>query len=364
MLTAPERREQDPGQSLRPRVVGGDAASISSFPFFAALVEPGEGNTVRSFCGGALLSRTSVVTAAHCVTNSASGTVRVPSFVQFEDDNIDSASGRLVAVQSVTVHPDFIFQHFVNDIAVLHLVEPYLAADPISLPPSNYLPGTGEQLTAIGFGLLQDLGPRPTDYYHFDETAFFPCSSCGIPCQDDKLSCRWGYGSCDSDVPPRCFNYSLFTNQLQQVSLSVKDFANCSAAFEGEGVRLVEEAMFCAGEVGKDTCQGDSGGPVVDGSGTLVGIVSFGISCAADLPGIDGVYTRVSSFLPFLHEQAIVSEPTDLRVLIGAAGASLALFLSAAFLCWRQLSHPASISGAVSARAQDNAAKPGSLSLV
>ena len=55
----------------------------------------------------------------------------------------------------------------------------------------------------------------------------------------------------------------------------------------------ITENMFCAGIGKSDSCQGDSGGPVVYDE-KLVGIVSFGESCAnAKFPG---VYTKIESY--------------------------------------------------------------------
>ncbi|GIX78729.1 hypothetical protein CDAR_554711 [Caerostris darwini] len=52
------------------------------------------------------------------------------------------------------------------------------------------------------------------------------------------------------------------------------------------------------------TEQGDSGGPLLfefaRGYFVLVGIVSFGYKCAE--PNFPGVYTRVSSFLPWITQ--------------------------------------------------------------
>lgn len=70
---------------------------------------------------------------------------------------------------------------------------------------------------------------------------------------------------------------------------------------------VIFPSNLCAGyeEGGKDSCQGDSGGPLFvmpDGTSegaVLVGIVSWGFGCAD--AGVPGVYTRVSSFNPWIR---------------------------------------------------------------
>ena len=51
--------------------------------------------------------------------------------------------------------------------------------------------------------------------------------------------------------------------------------------------------MMCAMDPGQDACQGDSGGPLYDQENdVVVGIVSWGVGCAGDFPG---VYAQIST---------------------------------------------------------------------
>lgn len=69
-------------------------------------------------------------------------------------------------------------------------------------------------------------------------------------------------------------------------------------------LRALSESQICAlnPNDNSDACQGDSGGPlfIADTSGvsTLVGIISFGISCGSQIPGI---YTRVASYTNWIE---------------------------------------------------------------
>ena len=88
--------------------------------------------------------------------------------------------------------------------------------------------------------------------------------------------------------------------QLQAVDVDIISREVCDSTYAAYGG--ITENMICAGVTGggKDACQGDSGGPLVVG-GQLVGIVSWGLSCAlADYPG---VYSNVATLRGFITEQ-------------------------------------------------------------
>lgn len=66
----------------------------------------------------------------------------------------------------------------------------------------------------------------------------------------------------------------------------------------------ISDSQYCAydPQARNDACQGDSGGPLQTflspAIGTIIGVVSFGISCGTQLPG---VYTRVAYYLDWIE---------------------------------------------------------------
>ncbi|CAI6094781.1 unnamed protein product [Clonostachys chloroleuca] len=85
---------------------------------------------------------------------------------------------------------------------------------------------------------------------------------------------------------------------LRTATVSVISRANCHSQY---GTLSISDAMWCAGVTagGEYACSGDSGGPIVNSSGTLLGVVSWGNGCARK--GNAGVYTRASSFVDWIN---------------------------------------------------------------
>lgn len=101
---------------------------------------------------------------------------------------------------------------------------------------------------------------------------------------------------------------------LRKAELTTVPLSKCNASLVELNERFDQaafrdgliEGQYCAydPEMKSDSCQGDSGGPLQyfpaanSTLATLVGVVSFGLSCATDVPGI---YTRVAYYLDWIE---------------------------------------------------------------
>jgi hypothetical protein len=96
-------------------------------------------------------------------------------------------------------------------------------------------------------------------------------------------------------------------------------FPSSACAADLPGFRAAE--ALCAGQPGGgvDTCAGDSGGPLRDGTGTVVGITSWGIGCGR--PGRPGVYTRVSAIAAWI-DAAVAAPATPAPAAVTAVAPS------------------------------------------
>ncbi|MFF0414970.1 S1 family peptidase [Kitasatospora sp. NPDC004745] len=233
------------------RVVGGAAESTADHPWVVALSSRQQFGAGRSgqFCGGALVTPTKVVTAAHCFYDESRGArVDRPGLkVIVGRDDMRGSVGREVSVRSVWIHPDYAFSANMNDVAVVTLT------DSQGSRPVIDLVGQGE-----------------TEPYAAGTTARV-----------------FGWG----DTTGRG-NYSPV---LRGVDVPIIADQTCAHAYPGgQDGKFDARGMVCAGEEkgGRDACQGDSGGPLVV-AGRLVGLVSWGTGCAE--AAHPGVYTRVAS---------------------------------------------------------------------
>ncbi|WCD99973.1 serine protease [Streptomyces sp. HUAS 31] len=245
-------------------VVGGFPVDVSDSPWTVALSSRDRfgGTRAGQFCVGVAVGRTTVLTAAHCLSEGVLGSspeqVRDFKVITGRSDLL-SGSGQEIPVRGAWVNPDYDEDSNSGDFAVVSL--------------SHALPASA----VIGMA-----GPG--------DPAYVP----GTP----ALVYGWGDVTGAGDYP----------RGLRAARVHVLPDALCSQAYPGGGDgRYMAGSMLCAGERtgGRDACQGDSGGPLV-AQGKLIGLVSWGNGCGR--AGSPGVYTRVSEIVRAMGSRAGAQE--------------------------------------------------------
>jgi len=241
-----------------PQIVGGQEADPGEWPWQVLLVKRGYDPSAGRYCGGSLIDRSWVLTAAHCVDDR-------------DEDDLDVVAGihnlvdpdpniHRIAIAEIIVHPNYEKGGIAhdNDIALLRLKTPILdrSADGETLPiarailmPYGLSSLVGKEATVTGWGSLQSGGASP--------------------------------------------------DALQEVVVPIVSNSDCQEFYDVYD-DVITGNMLCAGyeEGGHDSCQGDSGGPLViynsaESRWEQVGIVSWGRECAR--PNVPGVYAHLSN---------------------------------------------------------------------
>lgn len=235
-----------------PKIIGGEPVPAGQNTYQVALLQSRVADNYKAqFCGGTLIDRSWVVTAAHCVEGQTAVDIQV-----LAGTNKLDGSGVRHPVNSITVHPRYCGRRCNNDfdVAVLHL-------------------GTSAASNLDTARLMKPL----------EEKRFAAPG-------DLAVATGWGNTSTGAEN---------FPQTLQSVKVPVVAQAECNSEQSYDGV--ITRRMLCAGlpEGGKDSCQGDSGGPLAvketeKGKAVwiLAGITSWGSGCAQ--PDLYGIYSRIS----------------------------------------------------------------------
>ncbi|XP_030379301.1 serine protease SP24D-like [Scaptodrosophila lebanonensis] len=141
------------------RVVGGEDATYAQFPHQISLRNGGSHS-----CGGSIIGREWVLTAAHCVgsfdENNEYYTYPKERFSIRAGTNDRLAGGVLVNVVEIIVHEDY--GNFLNDVALLRVDEPFIYTEtlqPVRLA-SVYTPANADIIIS-GWGRIKAGGDLP-----------------------------------------------------------------------------------------------------------------------------------------------------------------------------------------------------------
>jgi trypsin len=217
------------------------------------------------FCGGTLILKDVVLTAAHCSITADDDGDGGGSIIDvlINRHDFDDKDGEIISVKTQIQHPYYNEDTSENDLALLILDRPVqkVVVPLVKLNAGNSYPVTGTTAHVIGWGNLS------TDGFQ-------------LP-----------------DVP-------------YEVNVDVISNADCEEMKQdGESYRAygyeISNDMICTYTDRKDACQGDSGGPLIikgnDASQDVqIGIVSWGVGCAF----LPGVYSRVSYGYRWIKEEA------------------------------------------------------------
>ncbi|KAM4702988.1 transmembrane protease serine 5 [Rhinophrynus dorsalis] len=240
-------------RSKSSRIIGGSDAGIGRWPWLVSLFRNN-----KHVCGGTIVSHQWIVTAAHCVFNYSSPQLTSWSILSgIVSHTFSNPKASASAVQKIIYHQKYDHRSHDYDIALIKLETPLNYSDsvrPVCLPQ-----------------YAQEFPTR---------------TECWIS--------GWGYTHPDSTHMPQSLKEAMVP------VISTKK-CNSTCVYNGE----ITSRMLCAGYLdGKvDACQGDSGGPLVCHIGytwRLAGVVSWGMGCAE--PNHPGVYTKISSFLDWIHQ--------------------------------------------------------------
>ncbi|XP_065295413.1 chymotrypsin-2-like isoform X1 [Dermacentor albipictus] len=249
-INPPECGEQEPTG----RISKGDPVTKEQIPWMVAVFSKKESPNEFLLCGGSIITRNVILTAAHCVMKKGRYRAQVNVMYNFTLDGEFTG----VRAHKIIAHPRYVKRReIVHDVALVKLpvdLEFNRFMKPVCLPTQK-MDVAGEILVVAGWG----------------ET-----------------------GSADYSKSLRRAEVVGVTDELCQDELrTVRDRK-----------RATPGPVICAFRIDTGACRGDSGGPLTlrgdDGRTLQLGIVAFGEHKCP--PSVPPLYARVSSHMQWIEK--------------------------------------------------------------
>ncbi|XP_014370089.2 trypsin CFT-1-like [Papilio machaon] len=242
------------------RIIGGNPTIIERHPYTVQILV---GNQLT--CGGSLITRRHVLSAAHCFVREDGTVVSPRNFrVRAGATYLSSGEGTTIAMSTIIVHERYNIVPHDADVAVALL--------------AGAVPQSARAVPA-------------------------PIAPPGAALPHNASVVHVGWGRTNVNIPES-------SDVLREVTVFKVDRNVCAARYRQLEVLTgepfpVTANMICAGVLdvgGKDACQGDSGGPLMF-NGVLVGVTSWGYGCAQ--PYFPGVSARVSAYTEWINRTVV-----------------------------------------------------------
>lgn len=283
------------------RIFGGRPSQEGAWPAQVSLHDPqvinqsDDGMFQSQFCGGSIIARQWVLTAAHCVVDESNRAI-APNDVVVRSSSVDLLKGDLHAVSQVIVHEDYNPFGFDNDIALLQLRQPITqSSGPVG---AISVAGQGQPLpngpaVVLGWGMMEE-GEFPVELMETDIDIV------------SNNTCNQGMAE-----QSRRELGGFLIGMGQANGIPQDKLEEAFAILSNNIGDILTSNMICAGipSGARTSCNGDSGGPLLvqepSGQWLQVGIVSWGrepanteTRCAHE--NLYSVYTRLSNYFEWI----------------------------------------------------------------